>query len=243
MDKIYKKLKEDSKSGVKVYPMSDDTFNAFKYTSPKSLKLIIMGQDPYPGEYYETKIPQADGIALSNSNSTGKMQPSLKIFLDGIAKETGLEYNAKSNLDLRYLCDQGILMLNRSLTVKKGMVGSHSGLWDKFYEHFFSNLQSEHPGVPILFLGKDASVLKKYVFEMANPILILDHPSYAARSEEEWETKGAFQKINNTLRVNFNVAIKWFYEDWINMQTMLTSEDSEEVRIAKLKDGVEGLPF
>ncbi len=243
MDKIYETLKSDAqskdfKTGKKtvIFPTSKDTFNAFKYCNPKNLKLVIYGQDAYPGEYYDTKLPHADGLALSNSNSTGKMQPSLRAFLDGIAKEYNCNYEPKDNLDLKYLAEQGVLLLNRSLTVKKDMIGSHSGLWDEFHQYFLDKLQSEHPNVPVLFLGKDAAVLKKYVFEMANPIFILDHPSYAARSEEDWETKGYFQKINNLLRVNFNTAIKWFSHTWDDLQEDLNSEDPERVRLAKLTD-------
>lgn len=249
MDKIYARLKADSASKdlstgnqVKIFPLSSDTFNAYKYCNPKNLKLVIIGQDPYAGEYYDTKLPHCDGLALSNGYSSGKMQPSFKAFLDGIAKEYGISYNPKENLDLRYLAEQGVLLTNRSLTVKKNQIASHTGLWDEFNGYLLEKLQSDFPGVPILFLGKEAVALKKYVFEMANPVLILDHPSYAARTEEDWNTKGYFQRINMILRTNFNTAIKWFKETWDDMQDELHSDDPEVVRIAKLKDDSQ-LPF
>ena len=250
MDKIYAKLKADSilkdmstGNKIRIFPDSKDTFNAFKYCKPENLKVIIYAQDPYVGEYFDTKLPQADGLCLSNSNSQKKVQPSLKYFLNGIAKEYEIKINAEDNLDLKYLAEQGVLLLNRALTVKKGQIGSHGALWDEFHKYFLERIQSEFPGVPILFLGKDAAVLKKYVFEMANPMLFLSHPSAAAQAEEDWDTKGFFSRINIILRSNFNIAIKWFKHQWDEIQDDLHSEDENTVKLAKLKDEKEGLPF
>src|SRR5690606_39000879 len=91
--------------------------------------------------------------------------------------------------DLSYLEEQGVILANRSLTVKYGKIGSHMGLWDDFWEFFFQELQSKCPNTPVLFLGKDATALKKYIFEMANPTWTLDHPSFAARNHMDWNTK------------------------------------------------------
>ena len=251
MDNIYTKLKSDSVKKnittgdkIKIFPTSDNTFNAFKLCKKNDLKLVIYGSDPYPGEYFDTKKPHADGLCLSNSNSiTGKAQPSLKYFLDGIASEYDIEYSIKDNLDLSYLSEQGVLLLNRSLTVKKGIIGSHLNLWDKFHQFFLERLQSEHPGVPILFLGDEAYFLRRYVFEMANPTIKLMHPSASARSQESWDTKKSFDRINTILRNNFNTAIKWFKYQWDEIQGDLNSEDENCRRLAKLKDYKDGLPF
>ena len=251
MDEIYIKLKSDSikkniNTGdkIKIFPTSDNTFKAFNLCKKNNLKLVIYGSDPYPGEYFDTKLPHADGLCLSNSNShNGKAQPSLKYFLDGIALGYNINYDIKNNLDLSYLSEQGILLLNRSLTVKKGLIGSYLSLWDKFNQFFLEKLQSEYPGVPTLFLGEESYFLKRYVFEMSNPVIKLSHPSASARNQEDWYTYNSFNKINSILRSNFNVAIKWFKYQWDEIQEDLNSEDPEIVRLAKLKDEKEGLPF
>jgi uracil-DNA glycosylase len=208
---IYKRLKNDSFKGAKILPSSNSTFKAFTATPPSSLRLIVIGQDPYPGVYKDGSS-QATGLALDCSNSKEQvLQPSLKAFFDGIAQE--IECDAYYTNDLRYLASQGVLLLNKSLTVIQGQIGSHTTVWEKFYEYFLGEvITKSFPGVPILFLGKEASYLQKYIYPLTNPIFILDHPSFAARTNTTWDTKGVFTEINQLLELNngWDFIIMWF---------------------------------
>lgn len=58
---IYQKLQKDSYSGKEIFPYCENTFKAFELCNPNNLKLVILSQDPYPGVYYDTKIPHATG--------------------------------------------------------------------------------------------------------------------------------------------------------------------------------------
>ena len=64
--KIFSIIEEDSKK-TNIYPIKSDIFNAFKYCPKDNLKLIIIGQDPYPSRYYKSKEFQAEGLAFSCS--------------------------------------------------------------------------------------------------------------------------------------------------------------------------------
>ena len=212
-DSIYKKLKEDSRDSNKIFPLSENTFKAFELCSPENLKVILIGQDVYPGEYYQNKLPHATGLAFDNSNSPDeKLQPSLNSFWEGIASEYSHSMESYKTHDLHFLAEQGVLLLNRSLTVIKNKIGVHQTLWDEFFKYFLEEVLTQFPNVPVVLLGKDAEVLKKHLFEMTHPIFILSHPSAAARTGSTWETKKTFIKLNKYLIEYNKEPIVWNYK-------------------------------
>lgn len=78
------------------------------------------------------------------------------------------------------------------------------GKWDFFWEFFLQEIVfNYYKGVPIILVGKDAAKLKKYVFEMNNPVFILDHTSFAARNNTLWETNNVFTKANKLIVEQF----------------------------------------
>lgn len=111
-----------------VYPESKDVFNAFKLTPFETVKVVILGQDPYHDG-------NADGLAFSCKNN---ISPSLKVILEEIDRELHwpdskiVEECYLSTIgSLAYWAKQGVFLLNTSLTVDKGVAGSHSGFgWE-----------------------------------------------------------------------------------------------------------------
>jgi uracil DNA glycosylase len=192
---IYQTLKLQSKSEI-ITPDSKDTWKFLERIKPNSVKVIILAMDSYPGRY-PNKVLHATGIPLDCSNSPdGKLQPSLIEFWNGIGNE--YEEEITKTHDLQFLLDQGVFFGNRALTCKLFKTGSHMGMWDYFWEVFFQNFVSQKPDIPIVFLGKDAFHLKKYV--SFNRMFELSHPSAAARSGVPWDTKGTFSNINKILK-------------------------------------------
>ena len=113
-----------------------------------------------------------------------------------------LEYCPKN--DLKFLCEQKVLLGNRALNCKLNKTGSFMGKWDFFWEFFLQEIVFNfYKGVPIILVGKDAAKLKKYVFEMNNPVFILDHTSFAARNNTLWETNNVFTKANKLVVEQF----------------------------------------
>ena len=200
MYNLYQEFKECKEH---ITPKSSDLFKFLEYCPKNDLKLIIIGQDPYPSRYYKSKEFQATGIAFDCSNSPdGKLQPSLEAFWNGLSHEFDRELPREK--DLKFLCEQKVLLGNRALNCKLNKTGSFMGKWDFFWEFFLQEIVFNfYKGVPIILVGKDAAKLKKYVFEMNNPVFILDHTSFAARNNTLWETNNVFTKANKLIVEQF----------------------------------------
>lgn len=208
-DQIYEYLKKESRRGKYIAPSSSVTYRAFLETSFIDLKVVLLSYCPYHS--FINGIPVADGLAFSCS-ITGKQQPSLAKFLKGIENDVynGLNLNYPTNLsDLTYLAREGVLLLNSSLTVEKDKPGSHQELWKPFIEYVLQECLP-YTGVPIVFIGKDAQVYEKKVSPLTHGhIFKIEHPSFAARNEQDWDTKGVFSKITRIVKENTGEEIDW----------------------------------
>ena len=202
-EEMYNLYQEFKQCKEHITPKSSNLYKFLEYCPKDNLKLIVIGQDPYPSRYYKSKEFQATGISFDNSNSPdGKLQPSLEAFWNGLSHEFDRELSKEK--DLKFLCEQGVLLGNRALNCKLNKTGSFMGKWDFFWEFFLQEIVFNfYKGVPIILLGKDSAKLRKYVFEMVNPLFILDHPSHAARLQECWITNGTFTKCNRLIEDQF----------------------------------------
>jgi len=205
-DKIYKYLKDRGVKGHKIAPNSNLTFRCFKETPLNEIKVIIAGFCPY--HTFINGNPVADGLAMGCS-VTNKLQPSLEKFYEGIENELfeGLNLNYDKNPDLMYLAKQGVLLYNVALTTEMNKAGNHLSIWDPFAKYFFEEVVG-YSGIPVIFLGKEASKAEKYVTPFTHTFC-LDHPAYAARINSDWDTKGAFNKVSRIIKENNNFEIKW----------------------------------
>lgn len=207
-DKIYEFLKKESKRGKKIAPLSSNVFRAFRETSLDNLKVVMMGMCPYHtsigGEYV------ADGL-LMGCSITGKLQPSLEQFYKAIERELYEDVKHEKTPDVRYLANQGVLMLNAALTTEINKAGSHIALWEPFTRYLFENVL-DTAGVPIIFLGKDAAKYERYVPPFTWSFT-LSHPASASYKNTDWDTEGVFGKVNKILKDNNNYKIWWLYEE------------------------------
>jgi uracil-DNA glycosylase len=159
-----------------VFPAPQNIFRAFDLVPFDKVKVVILGQDPYhtPGV--------ADGLSFS-TKSGNKVPPSLQ----NIYKEIGMEYYAGvypdiTNPDLTKWSDQGVLLVNNTLTVVSGMPNSHAKLgWGEFTDSVIEKIASDNNKVVFLLWGKFAGSKSKIIepFLVANQHLILTsaHPS------------------------------------------------------------------
>lgn len=204
-DKIYEFLKYQTGRGRKIAPLSSNVWRAFKETPFDELKGIILGFSPYHTFTKDGK-PIADGILMSCS-VTGYLQPSLENFYMAMEKELGIK--SDRNPSLSYLCHQGLLMLNLSLTVEKNKPGSHISIWEPFMKYLFEEVIIT-TGMPVVLLGKESLRVKKYLSPFTW-IIELSHPASAAYIGGEWDSEGMFTKINTILKNNNNFVINWNY--------------------------------
>lgn len=243
MDNIYKQLKEKSLKN-KMYPKNIDTYKAFKLCPPENLKVIIIGGDPY-AKNFKNGLPHADGLLFGHEYSDGAYHSTLKNFLDGISFEYRLvltmEYKIKENLDLSYLAEQGVLLLNSALTIDDTKE-SHANIWKPFYEYFFQKIQRKYSQIPILYIGDTAKDLSEIITSAYQKKFFVKESKEIIEGEK-WKTNDSFMRINNIVRTNSNCAIKWRKQDWDEIQKELNSSDEFIKKLANLKDGIEGLPF
>lgn len=202
MDKIYEKLKNDSKKGRKICPDSENTFRVFKETSKKDLKVVWYLQDPYPSMKNNIKV--ANGIAMDCS-STGVIQATLDAWYSGVEDclYNGLNLTYDKTPDLTYLTKQGVMLINTDLTVEYKKAGSHQGLWAKFQEYFIEKiLNVQYPGLIYVFSGKSSEAMKKHIIPFNTYHFITEHPATAAYKCTSWKHEDVFKKINKILEQN-----------------------------------------
>lgn len=205
MDKIYEHIKSQSKKGIKTLPDSKNVFRCFEECPIEELKCVIVNDYPY--SIMQNGMAVADGLALS-CGITKYPQPELDQFFSNLELEfdNGLCLPCIKNPDLSYLAQQGILLLNCSLTVEHLKPNSHNLLWKPFMQYLFEEVLDVH-GIPILLIGKNSHKLEKYI----NPFnTIFKLPSIEAN--KDWDSSGVFTEINKILKRKFNEKINWFDE-------------------------------
>jgi uracil-DNA glycosylase len=205
-DDIYEFLKKESKRGKKIAPLSPNVYRCFRETSLDDLKVVMMGMCPY--HTFHEGAPVADGL-LMGCSVTGRLQPSLEKFYEGVEDDVydGLNLHYTKNPDVSYLAKQGVLMVNAALTTEINKAGSHIKLWEPFTKYLLEEVLAS-TGVPYIFLGKDASVYKKYLPPFSWSF-VLSHPASASYKQTDWDTEGVFTKVNKILKDNNNFSIDW----------------------------------
>lgn len=191
-----KLLKEISaKLSGEYIPAAIDIFAALKL-SPSDVKVVIVGQDPYPNPEH------AMGLAFSVRESVSTLPASLKNIFTELESDLGIK---PSNGDLSRWVSQGVLLLNRALTVKPGEPASHSKIgWHEFTEAIISNV-AKSGAIGVLW-GNDAQTLAKY-FSKDN-LFTAPHPSPLSVYRGFYGSK-PFSKVNNRLVEKGLAPIKW----------------------------------
>ena len=205
-DEIYKFLKHESRRGKKLTPLSSNTFRCFQETDFNNLKLIVVGLSPY--HTLRNGEPVADGLCLSCS-ITKILQPSLDQWYNCVEEELykGMNIHYIKNPDLTFLARQGVLLLNAGLTCEIMKPASHNLLWEPFMKYLFEKVL-DVTGTPTVFLGKEASKLKKYVMPFTWTFEI-SHPAAASYRNEEWSSESMFKSVNQILKSRHNYEINW----------------------------------
>lgn len=189
-----------------VFPNKQDVFKAFTLCPPSRLKIIMVGQDPYPQRGVAT------GLAFGNNSNTN-LSPSLKVIRDSIneyAKSKG-DFLPIIDNSLQSWAEQGVLLLNSALTVEEDKPRSHSLLWRPFIKDFLRGMSLVRPDIIFVFFGKEAqSFISDLSDFLYTPIVLKeDHPSYYARNNIPMEYT-LFFKIDNLTKGMNNETIQWY---------------------------------
>ena len=153
-----------------VYPPKAQVFAAFDHTPLDQIKVVIIGQDPYHGP------GQANGLCFSVSPKIA-IPPSLQNIFKEIKADLP-ETPSPQNGDLTRWADQGVLLLNNTLTVRAHQAASHRGLgWEQFTTRMIELINEKCEGVVYLLWGRDARAKKSLIDQNKNLILEAAHPS------------------------------------------------------------------
>lgn len=187
-----------------IYPDKYDIFNALHYTSYKDVKVVILGQDPYHGPN------QAHGLSFSVSSGV-KIPPSLLNIYKELNSDLGCYI--PNNGYLKKWADQGVLLLNTSLTVRAGEANSHKNKgWEIFTDKIISLINEKTDPVVFLLWGNNAINKKKLITNKQHLILSSTHPSPLSASRGFFGSK-PFSKINKFLISVNKAPIDWQIEN------------------------------
>ena len=162
-------LLEERKNGSTIYPSVDNIFAAFHHTPFNTVKVVLIGQDPYHGE------GQAHGLSFSVPEGF-PLPPSLLNIFKELNNEYGWPIVRKGTLTK--WAKQGVLLLNATLTVKAGSPGTHQNKgWENFTDAVISKISAEKNGVVFLLWGNFAHAKEKLIDTSKHYILKAAHPS------------------------------------------------------------------
>lgn len=183
------------------YPQGSQIFNAFNHCSFSATKVVIIGQDPYHGP------GQANGLCFS-VNEGITHPPSLKNIFIELQNDLGKPYPTHGNLEK--WADQGVLLLNATLTVRSHTAGSHQNHgWETFTDSVISLISDKKENVVFLLWGGYAKKKKKLINSNKHYILESGHPSPLSANRGYWFGNKHFSKTNSLLLQAGLSAIDW----------------------------------
>jgi len=162
-------LHQEKLSGKIIYPHAAQVFNAFHLTPFHQIKAVILGQDPYHG------YQQAHGLSFSVQPGIA-LPPSLRNIYQELKEDVGVDRG--NNGCLTDWAEQGVLMLNASLTVEQGKAGSHQGIgWHQFTDTVIQKISKDKKGVVFILWGRFAGQKEALIDRQKHHILKSPHPS------------------------------------------------------------------
>lgn len=189
----------------KVCPAPENVFRAFELCPYDELKVVFVGQDPYPQKDVAT------GILFGNRADVpeDELSPSLKV-----VKEAAVNFEVPHNSiifdqTLESWAKQGILMINSALTVEMNKVGSHTMTWRPFISSLLKNISMSNPGLIYVLFGSQAGTFQPYI--QTGTVIKVPHPAYNARTGTKMNPK-LFTDINRELKSKYGITIEWYKE-------------------------------
>lgn len=203
IEEIHQKI-QDEAYGKEIFPPKEQVLNAFSLFEPDNLKVIIIGQDPYH------KTGQANGFSFS-VNKEINIPPSLKNIFKELKEDIGCELPEHG--DLTKWANQGVLLLNSTLTVYEAMPNSHRKLWEPITDTIIKRISAKIPNLVFILWGQNAINKKKVITNVElNNHLILEggHPSPLNRHlKKNFYGQKFFSRANKYLIQNEKEPIEW----------------------------------
>jgi len=200
LPKLEQRLAQAQAAGVNVLPPRADWFNALSLLAPDEVKVVILGQDPYP------TLGNAHGLAFSVTRQT-RLPASLQNIFKELASDLGVPPPAHG--DLTDWARQGVLLLNTVLTVEEGNANAHKNWgWEKVTDAIIAALARDHQGLVFILWGGHAQKKSALIDATRHLVIREAHPSPLSVYRGFWGSK-PFSKANAYLLAQGKVPVRW----------------------------------
>ncbi len=170
-EKLADFLNNEVIEGHSIHPENGNIFSSFRLTDYDRVKVVLIGQDPYHGD------SQAIGLSFAVPNSLRKKPPSLRNLFKELQTDLNCNLSGEQS-DLTGWADQGVLLLNTLLTVRRGEPLSHADSgWTEFTTAVLDALNRREKGIVFLLLGGHAGKLRSRIDPSRHRIIEAPHPS------------------------------------------------------------------
>lgn len=199
-ERIWLFIRAEIKSGKTIFPKVENIFSAFESTPFDQVKVVILGQDPYHGE------GQAHGLCFSVQKNCA-IPPSLKNIYKEI--ESDLSVQMPKNGYLQSWAEQGVLLLNTTLTVEAHQANSHRDIgWQRFTDAVIQKISAQRSGVVFLLWGRYAQSKGKLIDSTKHHVLTAPHPSPLSAYRGFFGCRH-FSQTNELLQLANKEVINW----------------------------------
>lgn len=200
MEELRNFLRAEKSAGKTIYPPGDKIFNALNSTPFEEVKVVILGQDPYHGPN------QAHGLCFSVQPGV-PLPPSLRNIYKELQSDLGIQTPAHGYL--QSWAEQGVLLLNATLTVERGKAGSHQGRgWERFTDAVVAHLNEDRDHLVFLLWGSYAQRKGEFIDRQRHCVLTAPHPSPFSANRGFFGCRH-FSKANDYLLSQGKPAIDW----------------------------------
>ena len=194
-------LQQEKRAGKIIYPPGLQIFNAFNQTPFDQVRVVIIGQDPYHGP------GQAHGLSFSVPANLKPLPPSLQNIDKELASDLGMEQPTHG--DLTAWTQQGVLLLNATLTVEAAQAGSHQQRgWESFTDAAITALNQQRDGLVFILWGSYAQKKGAVIDGQRHLILKSPHPSPLSAHRGFFGSK-PFSATNRYLQRQGQQPIDW----------------------------------
>lgn len=197
-ENLWKKVKEEYAS-TNCFPPKNQIFRALELTPFDEVKVVIIGQDPYHGDF------QANGLCFSVSDQV-KAPPSLQNIYKELKEDLGID---KTTNELDGWAKQGVLLLNATLSVRAHSPNSHKDLgWEQFTNFIIKEISDKKENVVFVLWGAFAQKKEELIDSSKHFILKSAHPSPFSVHRGFFGSR-PFSKINDFLISKGKTVVKW----------------------------------
>ncbi|MNF27807.1 Uracil-DNA glycosylase [compost metagenome] len=193
-------LRQEKAAGKEVYPPGALIFNALNSTPLERVKVVIIGQDPYHGP------EQAHGLCFSVQPGVATPPSLLNIYKE-LKRDLNIDIAAHGCL--QHWAEQGVLLLNTSLTVERGMAGSHADKgWGVFTDRVIEVVSEQREHLVFLLWGKHAQSKARLIDPSKHLVLCSPHPSPLS-AHRGFIGNGHFSRCNKFLVQHGMAPVDW----------------------------------